>query len=566
MKLACSAGRQALVLVALSILWPACRGALAPAELLFRNGAVYTVNPAEPWAQAVAVSSGRIVAVGSDEDVASWVGTDTRVVDLEGRMLLPSFGDSHVHPLNDRECNVSDIFTQEELLSAIRDCAAEGGPEDWIRGGGWALFLFPDANPHKSLLDELAPGRPVILTSAHGHSTWVSSRALEIAGITGDTPDPPDGRIERDPVSGEPTGTLHETASRLVYKHLPELTREQQVEALRRGLSMANAFGITSFQDASANRRSLEAYAALDAARELTARVVTSLRIDLDKELEEVPRVKALRDEFRGARFKATSVKLGLDGVIYNRTAALLEPYADRPGERWHPNIEPDPLNALVAALDAEEFQVHAHAVGDAAVRVALESFEYARNLNGPRDSRHHIAHIDLAHPDDFSRFSELEVIANFQPLWAQRDEMVVDLVEPRIGIERTRWVFPIGSILESGGRIAFGSDWTVSSMNPLEGLQVAVTRRGLTAGPGEAWYEEELVDLETAIAAYTIDVAYLNFQEGQSGSIEVGKLADLIVLDRNLFEIPRHEIHEAKVLLTLLEGDVVYHDASWSW
>ena len=359
---------------------------------------------------------------------------------------------------------------------------------------------------------------------------------------------------------------MHETASRLVSKHLPELTREQQVEALRRGLSMANAFGITSFQDASANRRSLEAYAALDAARELTARVVTSLRIDLDKGLEEVPRVKALRDEFQGARFKATSVKLGLDGVIYNHTAALLEPYADRPGERWHPNIEPDPLNALVAALDAEEFQVHAHAVGDAAVRIALESFEHARNLNGPRDSRHHIAHIDLAHPDDFSRFSELEVIANFQPLWAQRDEMVVDLVEPRIGLERTRWVFPIRSILESGGRLAFGSDWSVSSMNPLEGLQVAVTRRGLTAGPGEAWYEEELVDLETAIAAYTIDVAYLNFQEDQVGSIEVGKLADLIVLDRNLFEIPRHEIHETKVLLTLLEGDVVYHDESWSW
>ena len=394
----------------------------------------------------------------------------------------------------------------------------------------------------------------------------MSSRALELAGITKDTPDPTNGRIERDPVTGEPTGTLHESASRLVTDHIPDPTPEQRADALRRGLAIANGFGITALQDASANRESLQAYQTLASHEQLTVRAVTALRINAAEGMDNVQRVTALRQQFGGDRYRPTSIKIGGDGLIYNHTAALIEPYEDRPDFRWHPNIPPQELNELVAALDGEGFQVHVHAVGDATVRYALDAFEHARNINGVRDSRHHIAHIDLAHPDDFPRFAELGAIANFQPLWAQRDEMVIDLIEPRIGLERTRWVYPIGGIVKAGGRIAFGSDWGVSSMNPLEGIQVAVTRRGLTAGPGEPFYSEELVDLASAIAAYTIDTAYLNFQEQETGSIEVGKYADLVVLDRNLFEMQPHEIHQANVLLTLLEGETVYEAANWSW
>ncbi len=550
-----------LVTVAFTV---ACADSPDPADLVLRNGAVYTVVPTQPWAEAVAVADGRIVAVGSDDEVAPLIGADTRVVDLEGKMLLPGFGDSHVHPVDNRGCNVRDIVTLDAVIDAIRECASEGAADEWIRGGGWALFLFDQANPHKSVLDEIAPGRPIILTSQHGHSAWASSRALELAGVTKDTPDPENGRIERDPATGEPTGTLHESASRLVYEHVPEPSAEQRTDALRRGIQLANSLGITSFQDAGGGRESLQAYAALESRGELTVRAVTGLRINAEEGLENVARVVALRNEFGGERFRPTAVKIGGDGLIYNHTAALIEPYADRPDFRWHPNIAPEDLNPLVAALDAEGFQVHVHAVGDATVRYALDAFEHARAVNDERDSRHHIAHIDLAHPDDFPRFAELGAIANFQPIWAQRDEMVIDLIEPRIGLERTRWVYPVGAVVDAGGRIAFGSDWGVSSMNPLEGMQVAVTRRGLTAGPGEPFNAEEVVDLATAIAGYTIDVAYLNFRESEIGTLEVGKYADLVVLDRNLFDIPPEEIHQAKVLVTLLEGESVYEHESW--
>ncbi len=554
------------VALAVLLFTVACADAPDPADLVLRNGAVYAVVAAQPWAEAVAIGNGRIVAVGSDQEIDSLIGPDTTVVDLEGKMLLPGFGDSHVHPVDNRGCNVRDIVTLDAVLAAISDCASQGGQDEWIRGGGWALFLFDQANPHKSVLDEIAPGRPIILTSQHGHSAWASSRALELAGVTKDTPDPENGRIERDPATGAPTGTLHESASRLVYEHIPDPSDEERTEALKRGLQLANSLGITSFQDAGGGRESLQAYAALESRGELTVRAITGLRINAADGLDNVARVVGLREEFGGERFRPTSVKIGGDGLIYNHTAALLEPYADRPDFRWHPNIAPQELNPLVAALDAEGFQVHIHAVGDATVRYALDAFEHAREVNGSRDARHHIAHIDLAHPDDFSRFAELGAIANFQPIWSQRDEMVIDLIEPRIGPERTRWVYPVGAIVKAGGRIAFGSDWGVSSMNPLEGVQVAVTRRGLNAGPGEPFNEEELVDLETAIAAYTIDVAYLNFWEQEIGTIEAGKYADLVVLDRNLFDIPAEGIHQARVLLTLLEGGAVYEHESWRW
>jgi predicted amidohydrolase YtcJ len=539
------------------------------ADIVFRNGAVYTVAATRGWASAVAISGGRIVYVGSEGGLDAWVDPGTTVVDLEGKMVLPGFHDSHVHPVSGgmelAECNLNELTTREQVLDAVGRYARENPGKPWIRGGGFQLPLFPQGNPSKSLLDAIVPDRPVYLSAADGHSAWVNSRALKIAGVTAKTEDPPNGRIERDPASGEPSGTLREDAMGLVAKHLPPYAADDYVAGLRRGLEMANRFGITSLQEASAGEDSLKAYAELDRRGELTARVVASMHVDTSRGAAQIPGLLAMRDRFRGRRLRANTVKIFADGVIEGHTAALLEPYLDRPGYRGKPNIDPDGLKRLVTALDQEGFQVHIHAIGDFAIREALDAFESARTKNGGRDSRHHIAHLQLIDPRDLPRFRRLGVIANFQPLWAFRDAYIADLTEPVLGPERSRWLYPINSVVRTGAVVACGSDWSVTSMNPLEAIQVAVTRRDPAKESGPAWIPEELVDLSTMIAAYTINGAYVNFQEAETGSIEVGKAADLTVLDRNLFEIPANEIGQAKVVLTLLEGQVVYRDPAFS-
>ena len=539
------------------------------ADLVLRNGAVYTMAATRDWAGAVAISGGRIVYVGPDRGADAWIGPRTAVVDLEGRMVLPGFHDSHVHPVSGgmelAECNLNQITTREGILEAVGRYARENPGKLWIRGGGFQLPLFPQGNPSKSLLDAVVPDRPVYLSAADGHSAWVNSRALQIAGVTAETEDPPNGRIERDPASGEPSGTLREDATALVAQHLPPYTPDDYIAGLRRGLEMANRFGITSLQEASAGEDSLKAYAELDRRGELTARVVASMHVDTSRGVAQIPLLLRMRDQFRGRRLRANTVKIFADGVIEGHTAALLEPYLDRPGFRGKPNVDAEGLNKLVTALDREGFQVHVHAIGDYAIREALDAFETARTGNGVRDSRHHIAHLQLIDPRDVPRFRRLGVVANFQPLWAFRDAYITDLTEPVLGPERSRWLYPINSVVRTGAVVACGSDWSVSSMNPLEAIQVAVTRRDPAKESGPSWIPEELVDLPSIIAAYTINGAYVNFEEAETGSIEVGKAADLAVLDRNLFEIPAAEIGRAKVVLTLLEGQVVYRDPAFS-
>jgi predicted amidohydrolase YtcJ len=517
----------------------------------------------------VAVDDGRIVFVGSGREASAWTGPGTQAVDLEGRMVLPAFHDSHLHPVTSgielAECSLTDLASQEEALEAIRRYAEENPDQPWIRGGGWEMTLFPGGNPSKEPLDEIVPDRPVCLMSSDGHSLWVNSRALEAAGIDRDTPDPPAGRIERDPSSGEPNGALHETAMELMEDRLPEYAMEDYLGGLRRALDMAARFGITSLQEASAGEEILEACAELDRRGELTSRVVVSMTVDPEDWQSQIPTLIKWRNKYRGRRFRADTAKIFVDGVVENYTAAVLEPYVDRPGDLGKPTMSPETLDRMVAALDKEKFQIHVHAIGDRGVRMTLDAFEKARAANESRDSRHHIVHLELIHPDDVPRFKQLGVVANFQPLWAYADEYITVLTEPLLGPERSRRLYPIGSLAKSGASVAFGSDWSVSSMNPLEGIEVAVTRRDPETGPGPAWLPEELVDLPTALAAYTIQGARLGFQEAETGSIEAGKAADLIVLDRNLFEIEPHEISETKVLLTLLEGEEVFRDPAFT-
>lgn len=553
--------------------WPGCAGPAEgpPADLVLTNGAVYTVDARQSRAEAVAIRGGRIAHVGTDAGAAAFVGPGTRVVDLSGRMLLPGFQDAHVHPVSagveHLQCSLDDIDGLDAVLAEVRRCAERRPDDAWIRGAGWTLDLFPQGLPDKKLLDAIDPDRPISLGASDGHTLWVNSRALAIAGIDADTPDPALGRIDRYPGTREPSGSLQETAMTLVSRLEPAVGDAELADGLRHAVRLLNGFGITAIQDASVKLdgidryRGFPAYRALDDAGELTLRVVAAMYWREHRPMEEqIADFVAARERHTRGRLRATSVKIFQDGVIEARTAALLEPYVDGDdGYRGEEINDPERLQALVTRLDALGFQVHFHAIGDRAIRSCLDAVEAAREANGTRDARHHIAHVQLPDATDVPRFAALGVAANFQPLWAYADAYITDLTLPRIGAARGRFLYPIQTFLDAGAVVAFGSDWNVSSANPLLGIETAVTRRGALGETDAAFLPEQRIALADAIAAYTLHAAWVNFMEAETGSIEVGKLADLVVLDRDLFAVAPEQISEVRVVATLLEGEVVH-------
>jgi predicted amidohydrolase YtcJ len=558
-----------LFLVPVFLMQFSCRrdsGISSPAELILDKTAVYTLDASQPWAEALAIAGGRVVYAGTSAGAQKFRGKSTKIIDLSGKMVLPGFQDSHIHLVTGgielEQCDLNGLATREEILGKIRDYALAHPEKSWVAGGGWDLPIFPEANPRKGDLDSVVRDRPVFLSAADGHSAWVNSKALEIAGVSAETPDPENGRIERIPGSSEPSGTLRESGMRLVGRFVPEPTTEEYEAGLLAGLALANRFGITSIIEASADDDILSAYEAADRRGRLTVRVLASIHVDADKAIEQIEDLVGRMRKFKGQYLRATAAKIFADGVVESHTAALIEPYIDRPGDRGKPLLEQAAFDHLAINLDRAGFQIHIHAIGDRAVRMSLDALKAAREANGPRDSRHHIAHLELIDPADIPRFQELGVTANFQPLWAYPDLYITKLTEPILGPERSRRLYPIGSLVRSGATIVGGSDWSVSSLNPLEAIQVAVTRRAPEDPAGAPWLPEELIDLPTALAAYTINGAYLSHQEEIAGSIQTGKAADLVVLDRNLFEIPSAEIHQVKVRMTLLEGKVVFSAA----
>jgi predicted amidohydrolase YtcJ len=556
--------------VLLCVLMAACkienRPPRLPADLVLRGAAIYTMSPSRPWAEAIALREGRIMFVGDDSGATRLIGSQTVVHDLGGRMVLPGFNDNHSHPLSAGlelgECNLYNASLVAEIEGLIRACAAANPSAAWIRGNGWQLPVFPGANPSRQLLDRLVPDRPAFFYAADGHSAWVNSKALALGGVTGDTPDPVGGRIERD-ARGDPGGTLREAAVSLVASHLPAYTPEMRIGAARRGLAEANKVGITSITDADANEDYLAAYQALESRGELTARVNATLHSSDGPVAEETARLVAQRKKYNGGRLAVGAVKFFADGVIEAGTAALLEPYLDRKASAGELNYDPDELTERITALDRAGFQIHIHAIGDRAIRVSLDALAQARRANGPRDARPIVAHIQLIDPADIPRFRQEGVIASFQPYWAQADEYITRLTEPQLGPARSRWLYPIASVMNSGAVVVGGSDWSVSSLNPLDAIQVAITRHEIES-TGPAWIPQESVDLPRMLAAYTINAAYASRTERETGSLETGKLGDLIVLNRNLFALPITEIHSAKVLLTMVEGRVVYQDSGF--
>ena len=560
------AGSTARVTVVLALTLPAffaCRSADEPADMVLRGGAIYTADPGRPDAEAVAVRDGGIVYVGDERGVRSLIGPATEIVELDGRMLLPGFHDTHVHPVSGGielgECDLNGAGSRADVISLVTACAARDREAPWVRGGGFQLPIFPNGAPTRELLDSLVPDRPAFLSSADGHSAWVNSRALEVAGVTARTTDPPpDGVIVRGP-GGRPQGTLRESAMELVSRHLPPRTDDEVLAGLRRGLQMAASFGITTLHEASAGETFLRAYATAAERNLLTARTVISLTVDTDRGSDQVVELAALRDRYASRLVRPNAAKIFLDGVIEGQTAALLTDYTDRPGWRGELNLPPDSMRIMVARLDDAGFKVHVHAIGDRAIRVAFDAFEAQAARDGGGGPRHVMAHIQLFDPADIPRFAELGVVASFQPLWFYADTYITDLTEPRLGPERSRWLYPARSVAETGAIVAAGSDWSVSSMDPLRAIEVAITRRDPDSAVGDPWIGEERMELAPMLDAYTRAGAIAGDMLSETGTITVGKRADLVVLDTDLFSIAPEGISDVRVDLTIFEGRVVY-------
>ena len=547
------------------------------ADLVLTGGAVYTVDAARSWAQAVAVTGGRIAAVGSDAGMRPYVGARTEVVNLRGRMVLPGFQDAHVHVsgggLERNRCDLTGVHTRPDYLAVIKDYADRNPQAEWITGGGWSMDVFPGGVPSKDDLDEVIPGRPVFLSNRDHHGAWVNSRALALAGLDAASPDPPDGRIERD-AAGEPSGTLHEGAMNLVQRVVPAVTLDEQVAGILAGQQYLHSLGITAWQEAIVGDYAVvpdcfDAYREVERRGLLTARVTGALWWQRAAGLGQLDFLAERRVVAGQGRFRATSVKIMQDGICENFTAAMLTPYLDGHGHptggQGHSFFDPAELAEAVTAIDARGFQVHFHAIGDRAVREALDAIAAARESNGPGTGRHHIAHLQVIHPDDVPRFADLGVLANCQPLWASNEPQMTELTMPFLGPERSAWQYPFGSLAASGAQLCFGSDWPVSSPNPMWQMHTAVNRTTSPEYPfrgpetDKPFLPGERIGLPAAIAAFTMGSAYVNHDERDAGSVEPGKRADLVVLDRNLFTQPAAEIALAEVDLTLVDGAVVY-------
>jgi predicted amidohydrolase YtcJ len=535
------------------------------ADLIITGADVYTVDAARRWARQVAVKGDRIVGVGVGEnDLDDLIGSATERLELPGRMVVPGFQDAHIHPAfagrNLLRVHLDHLGSRQEVLEEIGRYAREHPDESWILGGGWPMFLFPDGLPTASELDGVVPDRPVFLMNKDVHTGWANSRALELGGITRDSPDPWDGRIERD-ASGEPTGALHEGAAYSFWEHVvPPTTDDEWRDALLVAQRHLHPLGITGWQDAWVRPHLLRAYRALNDAGDLTMRVVTALWWDRHRGVEQIAGFIEQRASAEGGRVHAGTVKIMVDGVVETCTCAMLEPYVGRDGEPTTNDglIYVEGLSEAVTALDAAGFQVHMHAIGDRAVRRSLDAVEATRVANGPSDRRHLIAHLQFVRPEDVPRFRRLDVVANLQPLWACHDPQMDSLTLAQVGPDRATTMYPFGDLHRSGAVLAMGSDWGVSSPNPLLEMEVATTRIDTEDRDGRPLLPEERLDLATAIAAFTKGSTYVNHDD-EAGSIEEGKRADLAIIDRNLFARDAGPVGEATVEMTIAAGQIVH-------
>jgi len=552
------------------------------ADKAFINGRIYTVDQDRSWAEAVAVKNGRFTAVGSTSKVSEHMGPGTETVDLNGKMALPGFIDSHAHVSGTTNESASlEMFHLDSLdayLEAVKDFAIQYPDLEVIYGGGWRNDLFPPQGPVKEDLDAIISDRPVSLMSEDGHCDWVNSVALAMAGVTRDTVSPKGGIIEKD-INGTPSGTIRETARDLIQNVLPPFSVEQIKGSIQNFMTEAGRVGITTAHDPlmilpdargqlngfGANRHNIQAYAEMAQDGELTLRIRGTVLTDPTAQANQIQSIVSACAQQRHPLFQMTGIKVFVGGAVEGGTAFLLEPYAHMPHTCGEPLWESETLNDLFAAADLEKLQIHIHAIGDAAVGMALDALEHARAKNRKRDSRHLVTHLHIVERSDIPRMAALDIIGVPQPFWHVKGDYFQDIEARYLGYDRSEHAYPMQSLVKAGILLASASDYPVQVPSPpLLGIMLGVTRcePGET-NPDEILDPQERMTLEEMIASFTINGAYANFLEHETGSIEMGKKADMVVLENNLFEISTNEIADTNVLMTLFEGQTVYRDSS---
>ncbi len=544
---------------------------------VFHGGPVFTGTGSPLTGQAVIVRGERIDRIVPETELAAVLGGEqAELIDLRGALLSPGFQDAHIHAVGGGvellQCDLSGAESADAAVAAVRAYADANPDEEWILGGGWSMESFPGGNPPRGLLDEAAPGRPVLVSSRDHHSVWASTAAIERAGITADTPDPADGVVIRE-ADGFPAGTFHEGAAELFAAVRPETSEELRYRGLLRAQEELIALGITGWQDAMVGAGAvgiadpLPAYERALAEGTLQVHVTGAQWWERDGGIEQVAHMVAERQRIAALgspeRLEVGSTKIMVDGVAENHTAAMLTPYRDAHGHDTHNHglsfIDPARLREYVTALDAAGQQVHMHALGDRAVREALDALEAAQATNGATDGRHHLAHLQIVAAEDVPRFAALDAIANIQALWATHEDQLDELTLPFLQEGQEARQYPFGDFVRAGVKLAAGSDWPVSSANPIEAVHIAVNRAypGSTLPPlaGDA----QKLDLATAMAAYTSGSAYVNHRDQDTGSIRAGYRADLVVLDPSPFDVPPADIHLSRVTQTWIDGRRVY-------
>lgn len=524
-----------------------------PADRVLLNARVWTGDRRRPRAEAVAIRGNRIAAVGSSAEVRRLVGPRTAVQDLGGAFVAPGFNDAHLHFIVVETADLAGADDEGEVQRRIRAFADGHRERPWITGRGWVYAAFPGGLPHRRVLDATVPDRPAFMLSYDGHTAWVNSRALDAAGITRETKDPPNGTIVRDE-SGQATGVLKESAMALVRSHVPPSGADELYAALRQRLREAASYGLTSIQNASFVPAELPVVERAIAEGSMTVRLYWALPFKEDIGAEDMARYKELRAKYPGPLLKFGAVKGFLDGVVESKTAAMFEPYSTGGGS-GHLNWSDGDLFRTAALFDREGFQIFLHAIGDRAIAQALDAYAHAARVNGSHGRRHRVEHIETVRPSDIPRFRALGVIASTQALFANPDKNTLEVYAANLGPERVKRAMAFRSIDDSGAVQAFGSDWPVYPMEPLRGIYCAATRRTPEGTPPGGWVPEQRIGAEAALRHFTVDAAYASFEEGRKGRLAPGLLADLVVLSQDILALPPERILEARVVRTIMDG-----------
>ncbi|HLZ92311.1 MAG TPA: amidohydrolase [Candidatus Acidoferrum sp.] len=557
--------RRLGVLLAFAFTVPAWAQTPDPADTIITHGKIYTLDAKHPWAQAVAITDGKIAAAGDETEIDNLRGPRTKVIDAAGRLVLPGFVDCHIHFLDGSfslgRVNLEGAKDPADIQQRLREYSAKHPGNNWILGRGWNYAMFgAEALPHKKYLDEIFPDRPVFLEGYDGHTYWANSKALAMAGITKDTPDPANGAIVRDARTREATGALKESAQTLVARIVPEPSRNEKLAALRAGMRWANEHGLTRVHSAGGDFPELALYDELRRQGRQTLRFYIAYFLNPPKlRAQDLEAIEAAQKKYRDDWMDTGAVKMMIDGVVESHTAAMLEPYSDDPSTKGKLFWDPANYGTAVTELDQRGLQVFTHAIGDYGVRTALDAYEHAEETNHTRDRRPRIEHIETVTAADIPRFGKLGVIASMQPLHSYPDADTLEVWARNAGPDRASRAWAWKNIAQEGGQLAFGSDWPVVTLSPWEGIQTAVTRQTTEGKPEAGFVPEQRLTVEETVRGYTLGAAYAGRREKTEGSIEPGKLADLIIISQNIFEIDPHRVAETKVLTTMVGGRVVY-------